>query len=346
MGAFKKNRATWISHSWPWVGFSFMLWPLVQQAERAVVFPPGFGLKQHAFFLVLTAIGSFYLSFFYVGRIVLHTGTSIITRDRQKQLNVLYYLVAAIAAGVFIFYLFLGDTLSDIQQLMGSLYVDVFLFFAFLGILIQFQKRAIIKSNENQLELSKAQLALLRSQINPHFLFNTLHNIDTLIVQHPEKASKCIIMLSDSMRYMMRDVQSEQVFLSKEIDYLRNYVTLEKLRSKNDTFVRFEVSGSTEGLFVAPMLLIPFVENAFKHAVDSDREQGITIQLLIEGHQLTFTCLNNFDPTETEKDSTHGIGLETVRKRLELLYPTTHQLTINKEQSMFSVHLELQLNAH
>lgn len=189
-----------------------------------------------------------------------------------------------------------------------------------------------------------SNMALLQSQINPHFLFNTLHNIDLLIFDNQEKASKSIIKLSDIMRYMLNDAKSDLVELQKEIEHLENYLSLEQIRLKNKVFLSYSISGNYNGINIAPMILIPFVENAFKHSVDSTIENGIEIELNIKNKTLIFTCKNQFDKTDTEKDKTHGIGLDTVKKRLDLIYKNKYALLINSDNSVFKVNLEIELS--
>lgn len=189
-----------------------------------------------------------------------------------------------------------------------------------------------------------SNLVLLKYQINPHFLFNTLHNIDTLIHDNQDKASKSLVKLSDIMRYMLNDTKTDFVDLQNEIDYLENYFSLESLRLKNEKFFNYSIVGSPKGFKIAPMILIPFVENAFKHAVDSSIENGITIKIAIEHNMLIFDCENQYDKSESDKDKTRGIGLETVQKRLDLIYNNKHRLIINSENSIFKVKLELELN--
>jgi sensor histidine kinase YesM len=334
MKSLLKSHVIIKSQIFVWIGVLIFLWPILDLLQKAVQFPLGFHVNRQALLMVLTAILSYYGSSFAIKRL------------SRKKLKWVLYTIAIIIGGCATYKIFWGEKLSVIYQLVWNLHLDIFLFFSFLGTMVQFQLQANNKSNEVRLELSKAQLALLRSQINPHFLYNTLHNIDALIVEKPEKASQSVIMLSDIMRYMMQDVQSEYVKLTDEIEYLTNYVALERLRLKNDKFVHIQVNGLFEGLYIAPMLMIPFVENAFKHAVDSDRENGINIQLSMQDNTFNFVCQNSYDPMETEKDTTHGIGLETVKKRLELLYHNAHQLTIHKEDTVFNVHLKVNLNAH
>ncbi len=190
-----------------------------------------------------------------------------------------------------------------------------------------------------------SNLSVLKSQINPHFLYNTLHNIDALIYEDRDKASKSLEKLSDIMRYMLSDTQSELVDLQKELDYLDNYLALEQLRLKSDRFLHYSVSGDCNGFKIAPMILIPFVENAFKHSVDSNVENGIVISISIQNNKLSFVCENRFDPSETDKDKSHGIGLENVRKRLSLIYDKKHNLSINTADLVFKVNLSIELNA-
>ena len=190
----------------------------------------------------------------------------------------------------------------------------------------------------------KSELALLRTQLNPHFLFNTLHNIDTLIKNNHDRASKSLIKLSDIMRYMLHDSKSDQVSIEKELEHVENYISLERLRIKNEKFLKFNISGNYQGIRIAPMLFIQFVENAFKHSVDSEIENGIVIDFAFEKNTITFICENQYDNLEIEKDKTHGIGLETVEKRLKLLYPDKHKLNIDKDSPFFKVRLEINLD--
>ena len=190
----------------------------------------------------------------------------------------------------------------------------------------------------------KSNLALMQNQINPHFLFNTLHNIDTLIYHDQEKASKSIVKLSDIMRYMLHDTKSDRVDLGSEITYLENYFELERLRLKNEKFFNYTIKGSSKGLKIAPMMLIPFVENAFKHSMDSNIENGIIVNIAIENRKLFFSCENQYEESGAEKDKTHGIGLVTVQKRLDLIYKNKYKLIIKSDNSVFKVNLELELN--
>ncbi|WP_340112698.1 sensor histidine kinase [Maribellus mangrovi] len=225
--------------------------------------------------------------------------------------------------------------------------VIIILLFGLLGGLAYFFTDWF-KKNKLKTELERknheSTLALLRSQINPHFLFNTLHNINTLIHDDQDKATESLVMLADIMRYMLKEAKFDLVELQKEIEHLESYLALEKLRLKNEKFLNYSFRGDCKGIKVAPMLMIPFVENAFKHSVDSNIENGIVIELAIENGTLKFCCINQFYNLESDKDKGHGIGLETVRKRLDLIYPNKHNLTVDSRNQIFAVNLELELN--
>ncbi len=131
--------------------------------------------------------------------------------------------------------------------------------------------------------------------------------------------------------------------MQKEIEYLENYLLPEQLRLKNEKFLNYSITYDNKANKIAPMIIIPFVENAFKHSVDSTIENGIVIKIRLENQVLYFDCENRFDNFEMTKDSIHGIGLDTVKKRLNLIYKNRHKLSINSDNSVFKVNLELKL---
>lgn len=272
--------------------------------------------------------------FFYVGYLFV---MKIQWRSKYIKLSIL---------GALAFYLILF-LISEKAFAYGILPLSSFFLWTTIGSLFRyfidwFKKRndVLILEKENV----SSNLAVLKNQINPHFLFNTLHNIDALIYENQDKASKSLVKLSDIMRYMLKDTQSDFVELKNEIEYLENYLSLEQLRLKTERFLNYSLSGNYDGLKIAPMILISFVENAFKHSVDSNIENGIIIKISIENKKLFFVCENRFDQYDTDKDKGHGIGLETVKKRLSLIYKNKHNLTINSDNSVFKVNLEIELN--
>ena len=189
-------------------------------------------------------------------------------------------------------------------------------------------------------ERNTAELAFLKSQINPHFLFNTLNNIYSLAYMKSDAAPGAILKLSELMRYMLYDSNTERVSLSKEVAYLTNFIDLEKLRVAN-AHVQLSIEGNTDLFRIEPLLLVSFVENAFKHGDLTDPDQPLVIELSVRNGSLRFDTLNKKASRQT--DSVGGIGLANVRRRLALLYPNRHTLRITDEPDSYACSLELSL---
>lgn len=185
-----------------------------------------------------------------------------------------------------------------------------------------------------------AELKLLKAQLNPHFLFNTLNNLYGLSVVKSDKLPNLMLKLSELLRYSLYETKEELVSLPKEISYLENYISLEKIRLEN-TKINFNKNGKINNREIAPMLFIVFVENAFKHLSSENSKVDITI--ISEENKLRFTCKNTIDSTKPLEENLEkgksGIGLVNVKKRLALIYPEKHQLTINNTNNIFSVDL-------
>ncbi len=188
-----------------------------------------------------------------------------------------------------------------------------------------------------------SELALLRTQINPHFLFNTLNNLYSLVYKKSDEAPSMVMKLSDIMRYMLYDSNSDKVLMEKEIEYLESFIELNTLRMKEGRFVTFDIEGDTQSKMIPPMLLVPFVENAFKHGRKNYKLPGITITLLIAGNRLEFD-IRNYIPTgpPMNKDKQGGIGLDNVKKRLDMIYPGTYSLEIEQNSEEYHVHLMIE----
>lgn len=184
------------------------------------------------------------------------------------------------------------------------------------------------------------ELAFLRGQVNPHFLFNTLNDIYSLSFQGLPEAPEALLILSRLLRYMIKEGASEQVPLQHEIDYLKDLVLLKQISSKGIACISFEVEGEINEIKVAPLLFVAFVENAFKHGVIMDAAAPVFIRIAVKYKQLQFDCHNAI--SSGGKDKTGGIGLPNVRRRLELLYPR-HVLDIRNDEKHFNVMLKLDL---
>ncbi len=183
------------------------------------------------------------------------------------------------------------------------------------------------------------ELALLRSQVNPHFLFNTLNNIYSLVYNKSDDAAEAVMKFSSIMRYVLYEAPEQKVLLDKEIEYLQNYIELQKLRYRQPGIVKFEIKGVTEGISIAPMLLIPFIENAFKHG-SKDKEPAVLIHLATDEMKIRFDVVNY-----TGKNQKHavnqisGIELSNIKRRLELIYPGKHELNMGEENGQYKVKL-------
>jgi two-component system LytT family sensor kinase len=222
--------------------------------------------------------------------------------------------------------------------------IDLYSFvFLFSGIRV-FQ--SWIQDQKRRQELEKqnlnSELALLRSQINPHFLFNTLNNIDSLVFIDQTKASDAILKLSGIMRYMLYEANTDIVPLEREIEYVMSMIALLKLRLKDPDFIEFDIKGNPAGKQIPPMLLVPFIENAYKHGKKTGKSPGIKFLLDIKEDSITFESSNRYDmQNQHTKDKVGGIGLSNVQRRLILLYDKHHEFEIEKSKGKFSVKLRI-----
>lgn len=190
-----------------------------------------------------------------------------------------------------------------------------------------------------QKDNSTYKVKYLRAQLNPHFLFNTLNSIYSLCLQKSDKAPDVVVKLSDLMRYLIYDCEQEKIPLNKEIEFIRNYIEIEKIRFKAD--VRFTVEGDTKDILIEPFLFISFIENGFKHAFDNSfTEPFIFITIKVEQHQVVLNVINNTSiDLETQAKRMAGKGLSNSKNLLELLYPSSYALNIiqtEKEERMQS----------
>jgi len=204
---------------------------------------------------------------------------------------------------------------------------------------IQSDKRERDRQNENL----KTELSLLRSQVSPHFMFNVLNSMVALARKKSDLLEPSLIKLSQLMRYMLYETES-RVSLQKEVEYLQSYIDLQTQRFGNSIRIETNFDARDLTLEIEPMLLIPFVENAFKHGVGLVEDPVIKIDLKLDGHVLHFNVCNHYVENSTEiRDSASGIGLANVARRLKLLYPGKHQYTITRDKGCFRVDLQIDL---
>jgi sensor histidine kinase YesM len=191
-------------------------------------------------------------------------------------------------------------------------------------------------------EKAETELNFLKSQLNPHFLFNSLNTIYFLIDKQNNEARTTLLQMSDLLRYQLYDCNSPAIEIEKEVQYLQHYVRLQELRKDNQYEVGIEIGEQVKGFRITPLLLIPFVENAFKHISHYSHEKNfITVNLQRQKGMLTFTVENSKDDQQRSTEPTGGIGLSNVKRRLELLYPGRHTLQILNNTHTFKIELNL-----
>jgi len=226
---------------------------------------------------------------------------------------------------------FLGYTLIAYYTLLIGLIIGYFIYWILKNI-----KSIIQLKNEK----AKTELMHLKSQVNPHFFFNTLNNLYGLVGKDAKKAQELILKLSDMMRYSIYDGDKEKALLSEEISYLENYIELHRIRYHKTIDVQFTIEMNGNDYEVMPLLFIILLENAFKHGVENLRENAfVHIKLVANNNEISFEIENNFDPSENKQDE--GIGLNNLKRRLELVYPKNHILIISKTDDIYNAKLNI-----
>lgn len=339
-----------------WAVYNYFSWSVtignpVKAAESLLYLPVT--VKYLFYVIVQTLAVCFNLYFLFPrllekGRIGIYTLLTLLTCVGAAFLIIPgYYTSAALAH-------------STVEQLWGK-GACIFLFFsnAFLSTLAAMTLAMSIKLAKNWLESRHRQQLLekekletelnyLRYQFNPHFLFNTINSIFFLIHKNPDMASASLAKFSELLRYQLYECNDEQIALANEIAYLENFIGLEKLRQSSTLGLDIDIRREDTSLVtIAPFVLMTFVENAFKHVSrHTDEPNWIRIQLRQEGRQLDFSVANSSSPFESNTIFHYsGIGLKNVQRRLDLLYPDRHDLSIRHEDGSFEVRLRLQLAA-
>ncbi|WP_207515660.1 sensor histidine kinase [Longitalea luteola] len=246
------------------------------------------------------------------------------------------------------FYILEGWFPNDLPDVRAHvLFPSVLAFIVSVFYCITLEKiRAEKTQQEREAKQLGMELKFLRSQISPHFLFNILTNLVSLARKRSDQLESSLLMLSGLMRYMLYDA-GKKISLQQEVEYLQSYVALQQLRFGQDVKIGFNLAlpYAANNYCIEPMLLIPFVENAFKHGTGYEDEPRIDINLTVQEGILVFQVKNKFDPGEAaaNKDEVSGIGLGNVRARLTLLYPGRYDLVIHRDGDLFSIHLTLNL---
>lgn len=235
-----------------------------------------------------------------------------------------------------------GEHVSFYSYFTGTIFTS--LIFVFLSTVLKFTTDWFLNERiQHDLENQRlsAELAFLKSQINPHFLFNSLNSIYSLAYQRSETTPEAILKLSEIMRYMLYECNDNKVDLSKELQYLHNYIDLQKIRFGNKAFIDFNVLGEVTNQQIVPLLLIAFIENAFKHGVANDVTSPIKLLINVDECKLHFYIQNK--KHTHNRDPIGGIGLNNVQRRLNLLYPDKYKLNIRDEAETYTCELSLTL---
>jgi sensor histidine kinase YesM len=196
---------------------------------------------------------------------------------------------------------------------------------------------------QTESEKLSAQIASLKSQINPHFLFNTLNNIYATAIDDSPKAADMVDKLSEMMRYTMKDIQQDFVLLEDEINYVSNFIELQKIRLDRSVRLEYHSLENVPPVKIAPMLLIPFIENAFKHGVNSEQKSRIKVEITMNNNEIQLKVLNNKVNVQRDISEKSGLGIENTKHRLDLIYPSRNLLVINDSEKEFFVSLYINL---
>ena len=320
----------------------FMYPPLIRSGAKL---PEHFQLKQIVHMVMM--IGAYYFNTNYLIPKLLLNG--------KMGLFALYIILILAFSGLFMarleIWLDLVEKLthSVTRKIWRNTYIDFFGFFTTMFVLgistsssiIQRWNREWKVRQELETQRIVSELAYLRAQINPHFFFNTLNTIYSLTYSDTESSRKVLLKLSAMMRYLLYETKNDVTDVQHELDFLCNYIDIMTLRLNKRTTVNLQLPKSLTKMSIAPMLLLPFIENAFKHGVFKDSEEPIQILIAIDGQAFHMHLRNKINTAK--KDRTGGIGLVNVQRRLALIYPNRHELLIEQQTDTFIVDLKIDL---
>ncbi|MDB5022899.1 MAG: hypothetical protein JWP78_654 [Mucilaginibacter sp.] len=279
-------------------------------------------------------------------------------QQRKFLLSIVFGLLIAIGAAVLCYvlhrYLIETGRILDMDEagkngrskafsvIMVSTFIDLVAGIMALGIkgfitwLYEIRLKELLREKNYEMEM-----ALVKSQLDPHLLFNTINNIDALILRDAVKASNYLNKLSGIMRFILYETKTDLILLHKEVEYLEKYIALQKIRTANENYVHFSVTGVMGNKLIAPMVFIPFIENAFKHTHNKKIENAITINIYVHDESIQLVCANKYDPAASVREPDSGLGNELIRKRLELLYKGKHSLHVDKTNELYTINLTI-----
>lgn len=348
------NRTViWILH----IGYWLLFLLLLALFYAFLVLVPGFEkmTQSHGFnfwvrlmtgFAIVPAIIAFYIFYGYLFNLFLAKKKFILFFATGVLVSFLAAIIGAAIASLPVFYgpgFLFGDGINSAFTILLLMSFGA----AVNGIIGAIIKGFIswyndIKLKEELLRKNyEMELNLVKAQVEPHFLFNTLNNIDVMIEHDSGKASTYVKKLSDILRFMLYESKNEKIPLEKELGYIEKYIQLQQLRSSNADYVQYVVNGKANGLIVEPMLFIPFIENAFKHAGSKKMKHAISIQFELSPALISFSCTNAMHESPEGEKEFGGLGNDLIKRRIELLYPNQHSLTVNKTAGTYIVHLTI-----
>jgi len=341
----------WLNKKWATVLLHILIWVVVFSLPYLLIrYPVNENRKDpddNGFFLMNNLTGLLWVAIFYLNARIL---TPLLLYTKKY---IYYILTFVVLFGVImIIHYFLFTHLIHNRPFILRRSIGANLFPFLLAIAVSIVYRMILDRNktetllrQRQAETMKSELSFLRSQVSPHFMFNVLNNILALARLKSELLEPTIFKLSTLMRYMLYETDEEKVLLQREIEYLNSYVDLQKQRIGGKVKLSVNISPAESHYEIAPMLLIPFIENAFKHGTVHIKDAQIDITMQVVNGELNFIVSNRYDALDSNehKDKTAGIGLNNVVRRLKLLYPNKHSLLITKENDWFVVTLQLNL---
>lgn len=349
-----KNYLTILLHLFGWIAFfvvQALLVTITSATEPALTnnlyyhhapLPPSLSfLLINIFFLIF---------FFYINLYLLLPRIYDVEKKFTYFLIVLLFMATAILLPEYIKYVVLKNIsgalnkngpLKDPRLVFGFLYFIIIWFLSSIVYLAARYKLMEQKNKELKVQQLNTELSYLNAQINPHFLFNTLNNIYALSICQAEQTPEAILKLSAIMRYVTQDADTDIVPLEKEIEYLKNYIALQQLRSDNKLTLQFTVTGETGCNVIAPLLLINFIENAFKYGVSSHTPCYVHIEIQIINNKLTLKVTNKILTLRIEEST--FTGTSNTLRRLQLQYANKHDLRIDESNNLYKIILQLDL---
>ncbi|HEY5391517.1 MAG TPA: histidine kinase [Hanamia sp.] len=341
---YSKKWMTVLIHAVAWIVL-FSLPVLLRQAHNSGEANMPKQENPNAMFVITLLNEAMLIALFYLNALVLIPRFLYKRKYLSYTVSIIFYYAFYVVILWALWKNFTKMNLSFEGHLIASIFVLLFILAcstAYKTIGDKFTQDRLAKEKET--EHLKTELSLLRSQASPHFMFNVLNNMVALARKQSAELEPSLIKFSSLMRYMLYETDEEKVLLENEIEYLQSYIDLQQQRLSKKVIVTVNMCKGDRHYEIYPMLLIPFVENAFKHGTGFIQNPHIDIELKAKDNILYFNVSNTYDPgLQQIKDKASGIGLANVRRRLDLLHPGNYSLTIKKENNLFKVMLQINL---